>query len=296
MFVNDNLRRCVVFVGAKRREDFQIGGTAFITVMPIEESDGYRLYLVTAKHVVTEAAARSIDGCAYIRANTKDGASEWQRIDASTWEFHLDDRVDAAAAPLYWTQEEFFTKYGHNAVVGDSFVDDDMIHKFEIRAGEGLFFPGLFTRVPGMQSNLPIIRTGTIAALPDRSELIHTRLGIAWVYLAEIRSIGGHSGSPVFVHFDIAKDTLMQQRGLTMENYPCLGLVHGHFPIREDQFSAHVVPPGQQNISETFTKHEADFSSGIAAIVPAQLIRELLLQPALVAERAKQRKKTTGPI
>ena len=45
--------------------------------------------------------------------------------------------------------------------------------------------------------NLPIVRLGAIAAMPG--EYIKTDWGCLRAYLIEARSIGGLSGSPVFI-------------------------------------------------------------------------------------------------
>jgi hypothetical protein len=101
---------------------------------------------------------------------------------------------------------------------------------------------GLFTRRIGSQRNIPIVRIGNVAALPE--ELIRTRSGLMKAYLVEMRSIAGLSGSPVFVDLPSAQpmavsagflhDTRIKPPDPEQINwfqYRFLGLIHGHFDI-----------------------------------------------------------------
>jgi hypothetical protein len=74
----------------------------------------------------------------------------------------------------------------------------------KIGIGDEVFFPGLFTYAPGHRRNIPILRHGNLAMLPD--EPIQVDSGFAEVYLIEARSIGGISGSPVFVRPTMSLD------------------------------------------------------------------------------------------
>jgi hypothetical protein len=75
---------------------------------------------------------------------------------------------------------------------------------------------------------MPIVRHGNIAMLPE--EQIQTEMGYADVHLIEARSIGGLSGSPVFVRTSEAeKDS---HRGIQL-----LGVMHGHWEIKESELN-----------------------------------------------------------
>ena len=111
-----------------------------------------------------------------------------------------------------------------------------MIKKRSIGIGDEVITVGLFTAVPGVSRNQPILRHGNIAMFPV--EQIQTGLGYADVILVEARSIGGISGSPVF-----ARNTFMTkvknrhgEDDILFANGPgvtLLGLMHGHWDIRE---------------------------------------------------------------
>jgi hypothetical protein len=95
------------------------------------------------------------------------------------------------------------------------------------------------------------------------------------VYLAEGRSIGGLSGSPVFVRNTVK--TLMQTAGgkptamAGLGGSHLLGLVHGHW-----------------DIPLSFTPAQAEaVNMGVSIIVPAKKILETLHSPELSALRRK---------
>ncbi len=97
-------------------------------------------------------------------------------------------------------------------------------------------------------------------------------------YLVETRSIGGLSGSPVFVHLGVTRKvggktmTSMNDEGV----YLLLGLMHGHWDL--------AVP----DIFPIASRHEdlkVKVNSGIGIVIPAQKILEVLDQPKLLEKR-----------
>ena len=78
-------------------------------------------------------------------------------------------------------------------------VDAPVAERNGIGPGDELFAIGLFSLRVGTQRNIPIVRSGILAAMPYDSEPF-TKDGHPYhAYLAEMRSIGGLSGSPVFI-------------------------------------------------------------------------------------------------
>lgn len=298
MFLNDNIRKCVCFVAGKKSHDYQIGGTAFFMVHGIEGTSRVKPYAVTARHVINDALEKSMDRGVYLRVNTIDGNCRWMSTQHSDWEFHEDERVDLAAMSLDWSDEDLKHNLDHLTIHSDWILTDELMKTLAVTPGEELFFPSLFVRHFGQKANVPIIRTGNIAALP--TEPIRTKTGQSKVYLAEARSIGGHSGSPVFVHFSSEKKTHLEhvsklpafksmpryKRDLLFE-LPMLGVVHGHFSIAPDQFSP--VANAETDQDSVAMRSYEDFNSGIAVIIPASAILELLNQKRFVDGRARDR-------
>jgi hypothetical protein len=235
--------------------------------------------MITARHVVESAAAG--DGTVYLRANVRDGGTAWVGIPFASWEMHADPAVDLAAAETEWGSDDFDVFEHALYRTHDCLTPDDMLH-LGIRPGAPIFIPGLFVRNPGDSKNIPIIRTGTIAAIPDEKSRIKT--GSTYVYLAELRSIGGHSGSPVFVYPELDQVLAMSERKkLGNPEILLLGVIHGHFPLRPDEFSASVIGDSSTPSS---TRYGEDFNSGIAVIIPAIEIVSVLNQKRFVDHRA----------
>ncbi|MCE9524522.1 MAG: hypothetical protein K8R36_00540 [Planctomycetales bacterium] len=200
------------------------------------------------------------------------------RTDFRDWEFHDDAKIDAAILPLDWTAIKFST-LAHKCIPAEWFLSDEEIDRIGLGPGNELYFPGLFSRHHGNEANIPVLRVGTLAAMPN--ELVRTKLGLARVHLAEMRSIGGHSGSPVFVNLDDLGDRWkikeMQEAVSGKETMAqLLGIVHGFFPIAKDGFVA-TMP------TDDFSRE--DFNSGVAAIVPARDILHVFAQPGPVNHR-----------
>ncbi len=75
------------------------------------------------------------------------------------------------------------------------FATDEIIKDQNIGLGDEVFITGLFGYVAGSQKNIPIVRVGNIAMMPD--EKVPTEGEPMEAYLIEARSMGGLSGSPV---------------------------------------------------------------------------------------------------
>ncbi len=167
---------------------------------------------------------------------------------------------------------------------------------------------GLFTKIPGYCKNLPVVRTGNVALMPDPGDLLPgvemtepTPEGTlakkyvnAEVYLVEARSIGGLSGSPAFVRAStpirVSKDQLAEalpgceevgeRRCYVTGPIYLLGLVHGHWDIpAAEKNEMYPQPP--------ILKGRDVVNMGFAVIVPARKIREVLYHPGLVEERQR---------
>jgi len=106
-------------------------------------------------------------------------------------------------------------------------------------------------------------------------------------YLAEGRSIGGLSGSPIFVRNTVVmpipgpKGKVIYSSGLGAIHF--LGLMHGHWEV-----------PG----SFSTTEQAEAVNMGVSIIVPAKKILEVLYHPELVAlrkENVEEQKRSKYP-
>ena len=133
-----------------------------------------------------------------------------------------------------------------------------------IDLGDEIFFPGWFWP-HRTEKNVPIVRIGNIAAL--RGEKVSTRLGLMDAYLVEARSIGGLSGSPVFV--DVLRNKVSKEinpRAIGRFRFRLLGLMNGHFLGTEKEID---------HKTNKIPKDELDrLNMGVAFVTPAEKIVE----------------------
>jgi len=142
-----------------------------------------------------------------------------------------------------------------------------------------LLIIGLFTRYFGTTRLVPLVRTGNIAMMP-RDKIPVRGFGPIEAYLAEGRSIGGLSGSPVFVRNTVQMPAQTAQGALTsisgLGGLHLLGLMHGHWDLP---------------VSFSSTEQAEAVNIGVSIVVPAKKILETLYHPELVAMRKEHYQK-----
>ena len=234
-------------------------GTVFFVSIPSKKEGTKYIYLVTARHV-----AKKVDGKQFLlRINSKDGGSGLVKGDALKWFTHpTDSLVDVAVFPYAPPLET----YDYKSVPTSMFLSDEIIQSKGIGAGDEVFITGLFAHVTGSKRNLPIVRMGNIAMMPD--EVIPTDSGNIEAYLVEARSIGGLSGSPAFVRQTVA---------FGFGGFNLLGLMHGHWEISQNKINDLSM---EKDLYKTV-------NIGIAIVIPAKKILEVLNHPELVEIRRK---------
>jgi hypothetical protein len=263
----------VAFVGFQDKEthELRLGGTVFFLThrAASKNTQGFfdHGYIVTAAHNLDAIAKHSFD--AVIRVNLKTGGNGTLTTRIADWVRHLtDSSVDVAVYPIrIWVEE-----YDHSFFAIEQRVNQHLSTE-SVDIGDELFFPGLFIHHYGTEHNIPIVRLGNIVAMPE--EKVRTIFGGRErpidAYLGEVRSIGGLSGSPVFVSM------IGRRKGANIISHPTpyrlLGLIHGHF----DRSST---PDVVATDSEAFAEK---VNMGIALIVPAEKIVEVLESPQIQA-------------
>ncbi len=261
MRVRDAVLNTVLFIGYKEGDDIKFVGTGFIVGYPSDLIENWNYtYIVTARHVAIHLGDREF----IIRGNTKDKKSTDFTGKPSVWHNHpTDESVDVAIAKI-----DFGEIHDYQWIGTDMFVNDEIIKNENIGIGDDVFFPGLFTLLKS-EKNLPIMRMGNIAMM-NPGRLIPTKsFGNIEAHLVESRSIGGLSGSPVFV---LNSDLINRQQNL-------LGLMHGHWDVPENQVQAAEDSKSISILNKV--------NMGIAMVVPAEKILETLNHPTLAARRAE---------
>ncbi len=200
---------------------------------------------------------------------------------AGMWVHHPDgDDVAVCPIELVGDRDKF------SIVLSRDFVDRDAAERGTLGVGTDVFMVGRFISHEGKQRNLPSVRFGNIAQMPW--EPITNGRGILQEsFLVDMRSLSGYSGSPVFANTLLTlKRHLIRpqlqpsvQTGNIAEAGPwLLGIDWGHIPIYERIL---------ENDRETWISEKwwVRSNSGMAGVVPAWKILELLNQEELVAQR-----------
>ena len=195
MVVSDEIRKCVVFVGYQLADgQMRLAGSAFFLGRGQTGTRATDVFLVTAKHVVDGIRKLGLQHV-FIRANTTEGQSVWAKCQSDEWLFHpTDPSVDLAllhtGVPNGWD---------HLVIPSSMCATPQSLEANAVGLGDEVFIVGLFRHHHGTQRNIPIVRVGNLAAMTE--EKVNTKhYGLVDAYLIEARSIGGLSGSPVFLN------------------------------------------------------------------------------------------------
>ena len=276
MLVPDEIRKCVVFLSYRSQRGYELAGTAFFVGVPLEDVQGAWLhYLVTAKHVIDHIRLKSIDQRVYIRINTHQEGAKLVESPIEDWRAAPQDNEAIDIALFAWVPQS--DVFDFRVIPLANFASAEVVDTWGFGVGDEVFFPGLFVNHHGRERNVPIVRGGTIAAMPD--ELVQTELGAMRAYLVEARSIGGLSGSPVFVHAGgIREDPETGKfRMLAEAQFRLLGVMHGHW--------------GVQNVSSDVPIADEVVNMGIGIVVPIGAVADLLDDPEVVMQREEVRQR-----
>jgi hypothetical protein len=83
-------------------------------------------------------------------------------------------------------------------------ITAEHMQEHEVAVGDEVFITGLFSQRHGTRRNIPIVRVGNLACMTE--EKVSTNyFGDMDAILIEARSIGGLSGSPVFLNLGITR-------------------------------------------------------------------------------------------
>jgi hypothetical protein len=191
--IRDAYLDCAIYLYASETDaeaGARTGGSGFLIGIPTTDllRNVWIIYAVTNKHVV-------VNGNSVVRLRTKHGKHFIMPIDERAWIFHSNgDDLAICLFHFDWQNIRF------NFVPRNIFLDKGTINRYNIGPGDETFVVGRFINHEGRQQNLPTVRFGCIAQMPDEPVLQQES------FLVEARSIGGFSGSPVFVYIPIFSD------------------------------------------------------------------------------------------
>ncbi len=263
------------------------GATGFLLTVSRGGKDF--LFVVTNVHVLEYLEKMGADKCV-IRVNTTDGKTKNISVKLSNWGKHSDgdDIAICSIAPeTDWryssiTEDMLLREdYVHKDIFGETEgapvtevdVEDDgatrkwnEVHKVGI--GTETVMVGRFIKHGGVKMNYPVVRRGHIAMLPLEPITQAGRDGAHDAFLVETYSIGGFSGSPVFIQTSVNSRQKAHDRTSNGTTYKervfLLGVDAGHFDF------------DGQVISSDASTDSFKVPSGMMCVVPAWKLSEII--------------------
>jgi hypothetical protein len=284
MRLDDWVKRTVVFVGLETAGRFIPFGTAFI--VGVKRNPGQFNFLVTAKHVVDQISGDSIA----VRVNRKAGGSDVVRMEKSTAIFSSSPSDDLALLPIGWGADVYdFKVYNATRDQRASIIDQCD----GIGLGDETAAIGLYTSHHGLAKNIPVARMGHISSIPD--EPIMASSGYVSGYIVEMVSIGGLSGSPVFLNVPpvrIKDGAIAHGRNIIP-----IGILLGHHVIetREDQIAVPRFQEPQADELRPQRNPPFESSTGLCVVVPFEKVFDILEQKELQSAMDEAEKKQPAP-
>lgn len=201
MIVPDNIRKCVAFLGFKMADgSFKFAGSVlWIGQDNPETGKAEPVYAVTARHVIDGIRRTGVEAV-WFRINQNDGNAVWKDSKLNDWFVHPSDpSIDIAILKTGLRSE-----WDHLVLPYSLCMTDDRMAENEVGLGDEVFITGLFRHHHGTRKNIPIVRVGNLACLTE--EKVETNdFGLMDAFLIEARSIGGLSGSPVFLNLGVSR-------------------------------------------------------------------------------------------
>jgi len=269
------------------------GGSGFLINVPVEGHEGWgSLYVVTNRHVLN-------GGGLVLRLNKTEGGTRVISTDREKW-FDHPARYDVSVLSLDLADEQL----EYSSIPTSEFITPDIVEDYRIYPGDDTFLVGRLITPWGQQRNAPAVRFGNISMMADPDDPVRGYENVEQeAFLVECRSLSGFSGSPVFAsttrtyraddHIPKSKHAPEpkpdgEKRGLTVTMVATtgtfgpwlLGIDWGHLPLWK---------PVYERDEQTQTEHRVEQNTGIACVLPAWHILDLLDEPDLVSERKKDK-------
>ena len=279
MHVSDKVRKTVVFVGVAHETGFEPYGTAFIMVNKVGEH-AYQT-IVTAKHVIQTIKAHG-KKFVHLRVNTWSDGPRIMTSPIEEWLDHPDSRIDVSVCPSIISREQFDIL--HLPTDGATLLNEETINEKNIGIGDEVYVAGMFIQRIGEAKNIPIVRLGTIAAMPE--EKIETVYGFHDAYLIELRSLGGLSGSPVFVQVPPISHVEGKVKLASGQVEYLMGMLLGHSNLQDQRDAIEIKNPNKKKEDDPDSViAQVPLNTGIAIVLPISDVIEAIMQPAIQQRR-----------
>ena len=194
------IKRCVAFIFVKDGEGKRAAGTGFFIGLKQKTTS---IYFVTAKHVLLPENGNFYPEI-YIRLNRKSSNLEDIKLNLVKDNILMhpeDENVDIALFSFSPSVDIYDFLY---ILAEDLLATKDIANKKMVE-GDQVFYAGLFEEIAeDTEKNYPILRFGRVSLLTQekiRVNALCEQEKWAHVYLFEMQSFNGNSGSPMFLKF-----------------------------------------------------------------------------------------------
>jgi hypothetical protein len=256
------------------------GGSGFLASIPVVHDRVDAPYIVTNDHVAIQASAA--------RLTSHDGTTRVLDTPLDGWHSHPDGD-DVAVFPLALAPE---ARYLFSAIPWGTFVHMSAV----VAPGDDVFFLGRYVALDGTQTDGPVARFGHLALQGTAKVRQAERAFDQESFMVEALSVSGYSGSPVAIyrlHLETpfgggvrlsmgepGERRLQAQQG-TAGTPALLGITWGHHHERVPVYEGGQPVDGQYVIQ----------NRGIANVVPAWKITELLNEDDVLARKRQQQRR-----
>lgn len=271
MRIDPTTSRSVAYVGAYINRSFLPTGTGFLAGVRYRDRDFF--FLVTADHVLDLVEGDSV----YVRVNLRSGvAGEPLPFLKSSKVPGIDSKLDLAIFPvgslndLHDAEGILLDRAHYNSLLSEVWRPS---------LGDEIATVGLYTSHYGTLKNIPVVRIGHIAMLPD--EPVMSTRGYVQAYLVEVRSLMGLSGSPVFVNIPETRvvEARLELRGGDRSAI-CIGMMLGYHlsASAEDQI---IVPASSKLMEGTNEPSLDERNTGFGVVLPIERLFEVMESNAM---------------
>jgi hypothetical protein len=261
------------------------GATGFLASVPRKDPqipEGLcHHYVVTNHHTAVRHSSLAL------RLNNRSGGFDVLTVRADDW-FSHPSGDDIAVLPFSGD----WANFQYAAVNSSMMLTPDLSATWDIGPGDETFFIGRYVDMDGKAHNMPVVRSGILAAFPAEPVYQRERSFHQESILVEARSMSGFSGSPVFVtpagHVERSNEFGGAPAVRHISHGPCffLGVDWGHQPWKERV--------RDENGDLSSDHRWVAGNSGMMLVVPAQKLISLLAHEDLVDQREKVERHERG--
>lgn len=265
------LRNTIAFIYRNKRDaeagkNFQAVG--FFVRMPSAGTEG-QTFFVTNWHVLRDIGVEKF----VIRMNTTEG---FTTIPLARSDFAASAAWDIAAAHFPASDPNLEFAYIAPSNMLQDWVGD--FSKVWVGAGDDVVMPCRIVSTTQYKTrNITILRFGNVSLSPEHEEM---------AFIVEMRSIAGHSGSPVFyydmgLHLHGVRDQAPQFNTL-------IGINRGHLPNYDEVVSSMDI--AKKTVGKKPPKYYAVTNMAMSQVIPAWKILELLQSAKLQKRQSEDRR------